>query len=221
MTISLQDQTVVVTGGAHRLGRAIAIECTRAGASVVITYNRSGEAAQGVVEELRHISSTRNADTENRFAAFQLEVSDAGAVAQFKNRVLEEMGSVSALVNNAAIFRRTPFSQMTESDFDEHIAANLKGPYLLSKAFGGHFYGARSRLDCQYRRYSRLEAAENYIPYCVSKAGVVMLTQALAKSAGAICTRQLHLSRHDFAAVRIAKRGMLAMKMSTRTMKRC
>jgi NAD(P)-dependent dehydrogenase (short-subunit alcohol dehydrogenase family) len=85
-------------------------------------------------------------------------------------------------VNNAAIFRRTPFEKMTESDFDDHIAANLKGPYLMSKSFGDLFLQQGQGSILNIADIYGLRPLKNYIPYCVSKAGVVMLTEALAKA---------------------------------------
>ncbi|HEX8235508.1 MAG TPA: SDR family oxidoreductase [Abditibacteriaceae bacterium] len=176
MTISLAGQTVVVTGGAVRVGRAIALECARAGANVAITYNRSGQEAQETVRTLQQVNP------DGKFVALPLEVSNADAVATFRERVLDALGGVTALVNSAAIFRRTPFAEMTEADFDDHIAANLKGPYLLSKALGDHFLQQQHGAIVNIADIHGLRPLKNYVPYCVSKAGVVMLTQALAKA---------------------------------------
>jgi NAD(P)-dependent dehydrogenase (short-subunit alcohol dehydrogenase family) len=178
MTISLQGQTIVVTGGAKRLGRAIALECAKSGANVVITYRSSAEEARQTVLELESVAP------EARFAAFALEVCDGSAVQAFADEILETFPNVSGLVNNAAIFQRTPFQTLTETDFDDHINANLKGPFLLSKAFGDHFLhflqhgGSIVNIADIYG--SRPLA--NYVPYCVSKAGLIMLTQTLAKA---------------------------------------
>ena len=181
MTISLQGQVVVVTGGARRLGRAIALVCARAGADVAITYNRSEGEARQTVEQLQ------NAGQDSaRFACFRADVSRVGDVVRLTEDVLQTFGRVTALVNNAAVFRRTPFATLTEADFDDHIAANLKGPYLLSKSFGDIFC---ERFDEQgagaivnIADIHGLRPLKNYIPYCVSKAGLVMLTEAMAKA---------------------------------------
>lgn len=174
MTIDLSGEVVVVTGGAVRLGRAIALECAWAGASVVITYNRSREAAQSTLDELREVAPQR------RFEAYACEVSRAAEVAALAESVARDFGAATALVNNAAIFRRTPFNKMTEADFDDHIAANLKGPYLLCKQFGDEFVRRGRGSIVNLADIHGLRPLKNYVPYCVSKAGLVMLTQALA-----------------------------------------
>ncbi|PQV64543.1 3-oxoacyl-[acyl-carrier protein] reductase/pteridine reductase [Abditibacterium utsteinense] len=188
MTISLQNQTVVVTGGAKRLGRAIALECARAGASVVITYRSSEAEARETIELLK---ATKNEATSApipqkmkapRFEAFELEVSDAKAVARFSEEVFERFENVSGLVNNAAIFRRTPFDSMSEEDFDAHIDANLKGPFLMCRAFGREFMARGGGSIVNMADIYGIRPLANYVPYCVSKAGVIMLTQSLAKA---------------------------------------
>lgn len=185
MNISLRGQTIIVTGGAVRLGREIALECARAGASVAITFNTSEREAREVVEEMR-AASRESENTDVDFAAFQADVSQSADVARLAREVTERFGKVTGLVNNAAIFRRTPFEALTEADFDDHINANLKGPYLLSKAFGDIFQenfeqnGTASILNIADVHAWR--PLKNYIPYCVSKAGLVMLTQSMAKA---------------------------------------
>ena len=172
----MKSETVLITGGAKRLGRAIALNCAEAGANVAITYRTSADEAQQVLEELRA------AGNGQQFAAFQADVSRAQDVEKLKNEVLRAFGSVTALVNNAAIFRRTPFELLTEGDFDDHIAANLKGPYLMSKVFGDLFVEQGQGSILNIADIYGLRPLKNYIPYCMSKAGVVMLTEALAKA---------------------------------------
>lgn len=180
MTISLAGQTIVVTGGARRLGRAIALECARAGADVVITYRSSADEARQAIEELQTVAP------ESRFGSYELEISDATAVCRFADEVFSEYAPVTGLVNNAAMFRRTPFETLSESDFDEHIATNLKGPYLLCQAFGQRFMNGGNAAGCgsivNMADIYGLRPLANYVPYCISKAGVVMLTQSLAKA---------------------------------------
>ncbi len=176
MTISLQNQTVVVTGGAKRLGRAIALECARAGASVAITYRTSQAQARETVGLLQEIAPNA------RFEAFELEISDSAAVSRFTDEVFERFENVTGLVNNAAIFRRTPFDALSEADFDAHIDANLKGPFLLCRAFGAKFLEQNGGSIVNMADIYGIRPLANYIPYCVSKAGLIMLTQSLAKA---------------------------------------
>jgi NAD(P)-dependent dehydrogenase (short-subunit alcohol dehydrogenase family) len=176
MTISLQNQTVVVTGGAKRLGRAIVLECAAAGANVAVTFNHSEAEARELVEQLRIEYS------KAQFACFEAELSQSEDVLRLTQEIVQTFGRVDALVNNAAIFRRTPFETMTENDFDNHIASNLKAPFLLCKSLGDVFLRQKSGAIVNIADIHGLRPLKNYIPYCVSKAGLISLTQGLAKA---------------------------------------
>lgn len=183
MEISLENEVVLITGGARRLGRAIALACARSGAQVAITFKDSEIEARATVEEMQvlaRLSVASNRDAH--FAAFHLEVSDAQAVKDLHTKMLHTFGRVTALVNCAAIFRRTPFLECDEDDFDDHIAANLKGPFLLSRVFGAHFYENNRGAIVNIADIHGLRPLKNYVPYCVSKAGLIMLSQATAKA---------------------------------------
>jgi len=174
--MNLQKQTIVVTGGARRLGRAIAFACAGAGANVVITFNTSESAARQTLEDLRA------AFPGSRFDALQADLSQSGQVAQLADKVRLNFDPIFGLVNNAAIFRRTPFETLSERDFDDHIAANLKAPFLLCKAFGDIFLANGRGAIVNIADIHGLRPLKNYVPYCVSKAGLIMLTQAMAKA---------------------------------------
>ena len=176
MTISLQGQTVVVTGGARRLGRAVALECARAGAGVIITYRTSRDEAAQTVSDLQNIAP------DATFAARKLDVSSNQEVVKFVQTIESDFGGATALVNNAAIFERTPVDNWDEAAFDAHINANLKGPYLLSTQFAALFKKKNGGHILNFADIHAWRPLANYVPYCVSKAGIVMLTQSMAKA---------------------------------------
>lgn len=176
MTISLQSQIVVVTGGARRLGRAIALECARAGAQVVITYRNSQEEAAQTLADLKKIAPKR------KFASYSLDVSVNSDIVNFVRWIEAEFGGATALVNNAAVFERTPREAWDEAAFDWHIEANLKGPYLLSAQFARMFEAGNGGHIVNLADIHAWRPLANFVPYCVSKAGLVMLTQSMAKA---------------------------------------
>lgn len=182
MQISLRNEVIVVTGGAKRLGRAIALECAQSGASVAITFHSSQTQAKATLADLHAVSTPGTA----HFAALPCDLSDSNQIAALKNRVIETIGKPTALVNNAAIFQRTPFISTEysqwEAAFNAHIAANLKAPYLLSKIFGDLFLEQQRGAIVNLADIYGARPLANYTPYCLSKAGVLMLTQSLAKA---------------------------------------
>lgn len=203
MKLSLKGETVLVTGGAKRLGRAIALECAAAGANVAITFHTSHAEAEETLELMREKSTSNQSPSDQstsaestsepetlsppqpqRFAALQCDLSDSQRVFRLKEQTLEMVGTPTALVNNAAVFHRTPFEEQSFSDwenaFDEQITANLKAPYLLCKLFGDLFLEQKRGAIVNLADIYGSRPLKNYVPYCLSKAGVLMLTETLA-----------------------------------------
>jgi len=179
MTLSLQNEVIVITGGAVRLGRAIALECARAGAKIAITYNHSADEAAQTINDLNQI----NPDCA---VAFQAELTDTKVLSQLSAKVLSHFGTVTALVNNAGIFHRTPFEETNAQDwemaFDAHVNTNLKAPYLLAKYFGAIFLQQKKGQIVNIADIHAQRPLKNYASYCISKAGIVTLTESLAKA---------------------------------------
>ncbi len=177
MNLLLRGETVVVTGGAIRLGRAIALECARQGASVAITFHDSHDAARQTLDELRALSDE---SSQANFQAYRVDVRKTAQIDKLVDDIETDFGGATMLVNNAAIFRRTPLETLCEDDFDDHIATNLKAPFWLSQQFGKIMVERGNGAIVNIADIHAQRPLKNYVPYCVSKAGVVMLTQSMA-----------------------------------------
>src|SRR5262245_13147917 len=161
----------LVTGGAVRVGQAIALALARAGMDVAIAYHRSATAARatrGALEALGARAVMLRADLAPPAAAQRI-VRDA-AVA---------LGGLDVLVNNAAVFAPTPFGTVTQATYDRFLDLNLRGAFFcaqeaaaLMRRGGGHIVNIA---DVAVRK-----TWPSYIPYTLSKAGVVALTRGLA-----------------------------------------
>jgi NAD(P)-dependent dehydrogenase (short-subunit alcohol dehydrogenase family) len=161
-----------VTGGGRRLGRRVALALARDGYDVAITFHGSVQGAQDVVAQLRGLGA--------RAAALQADLRDVAQLRGVIQRAERELGPIELLVNNAAVFTDGDAHSSNLSGFDEAIALNLRAPYALG-------------LDCARAMRARGRGAivniasvggllpyARHIPYSVSKAGLVMLTRALA-----------------------------------------
>jgi pteridine reductase len=156
------------------VGRAIALELSRYDYDILVHYRRSASEAEEVARLLR----------ENRVEAetFGADLSDASAVSAMFGFLRDRFGRLDVLVNSAAVFRRTPIDQMDAEAFDFHVSTNLRGPYLCSieaerlmrRTGGGSIVNIT---DVAAQRPFR-----SHVPYCVSKAGLEMLTRGLAKA---------------------------------------
>lgn len=172
--MELQGKTALVTGGAIRVGREIVLALAGRGAAVAVHYHRSEEPARALVAQIQ--------DRGGRAAAFQADVSEAASVDRLMDCVLSHFGALDVLVNNAAIFQRTPFATVTEEEWDRTLGVNLKGPFLCARRAGREMLARGGGKIVNIADISAYRPWANYIPYCVSKAGVAALTQGLAKA---------------------------------------
>jgi NAD(P)-dependent dehydrogenase (short-subunit alcohol dehydrogenase family) len=172
--MELKGRVALVTGAGVRLGRAIALELASAGAKLAVHYRASAEEAQAVVEAIRQGGG--EAET------FRLDLAQTQALPELMERVLGRFGRLDALVNNAAIFPRTPFGGVTEADWDRVMAVNLKAPFFLAQAAAAPMQaqGAGKIINLAYISAER--PWPGYLPYCISKAGIVALTRGLARA---------------------------------------
>jgi 3-oxoacyl-[acyl-carrier protein] reductase len=123
---SLKGRVALVTGGSRGIGRAVAISLADAGAAVAVNYREQADAAGDVVETIRK--------ADGRAMAVGADVSRAGEVARMVATVERELGPVDILVNNAGIGLVRSLDDLTEEDFDQTIAVNLKSVFLCTQA---------------------------------------------------------------------------------------
>jgi pteridine reductase len=175
-SLPLAGRTALVTGAARRVGSAIAAALHGAGANVVIHYGSSVEAAQGLSARLE----------QHRAGSTALVAADLRCREQ-RERVVPQAAAafdgLDLLVNNASSFRPTAVGAIGEADWDDLIGSNLKAPLFLSqdavpwlRRRGGLIVNL---LDVYARRPLR-----GYPLYCAAKAGLQMLTYALARELG-------------------------------------
>lgn len=169
-------KTALITGGARRLGKYISIGLARQGFDIAFTFNSTPKTVlKKTLDEFKHIDVT--------VKAIKCDVTSLSQIRKTIDLVERNFGGLDVLVNNAAIFEKIDFFEITESDFEKFINTNLKNVLFFSK------YAAELMLkkNCNPGRIiniSSMGAFENwtgFIPYSVSKAGVVKLTELMAK----------------------------------------
>jgi NAD(P)-dependent dehydrogenase (short-subunit alcohol dehydrogenase family) len=166
----VKGKVVLVTGAAKRIGRSIALRLAADGARVVIHYDTSEEEAR------------ETALACGGAPMFQANLESVAAIQRMFGEVEERMGHLDGLVNNAARFTRFDPLDLTEADWDFIHSVNLKGLFfccqsgakIMKKSGGGRIVNISSLGGLR-------PWAENS-HYCASKAGVIMLTKALAKA---------------------------------------
>ncbi len=169
----LQGKTVVVTGGARRIGRALALAFADSGANIAITYRGSDADAERTVQLL----AERDVDA----MAVRCEVRDPLSVEQAVASIVEEFGSLDVLVNNAGIFETAVLESLSVAQWDAMFETNTRGPFLMSQAAHPHLKRARGRI-INIGSMGGLHPWPTHGHYCTSKAALHMLSQTMAKA---------------------------------------
>jgi NAD(P)-dependent dehydrogenase (short-subunit alcohol dehydrogenase family) len=162
----------LVTGGAKRLGRAIALALAEAGFDLAIHYNGSEEEAAGLAAEITRLG--------RRCAAFQADLMQEAEVAALLPRVREALGPVGVLVNNASAFERDEWDDATREGWDAHMEPNLRAPFVLMQGFARALPEGAEGVVVNMLDQRVLSLTPHFVTYTVSKAGLWALTQQMA-----------------------------------------
>ncbi len=170
---ALEGRRAVVTGGAKRIGRAIALALAEAGADVVITYRGSQAEAEQTVKDLRTVGS--------KAAALVCDVREEGSIQAAVSAAMQTLGGIDILVNNAGAFQKLPLEQITAAQWDEMYAVNVRGPFLVARAAYPHLKQAHGKI-VNLGSLGGVEPWAGHGHYCSSKAALHMLSQTMAKA---------------------------------------
>ena len=170
--MDLHGKVALVTGGAVRVGKAIALALADAGADIAFSYNSSMDAAVATAEAI---------EMRGRQAlAFRADQSQAEQVAALVGATVAQWGRLDVLVNSASLWLRTPWAELDEAAWDHLLDINLKGPFLCARAAAPHVAAHGDGAIVNIVDLSAAVPFPNYMPHSTAKAGLWNLTQALA-----------------------------------------
>jgi len=169
----LAGKAVLVTGGARRLGRAIALTLAQAGADVAITFRTSQSQAAQTAAEIAALG--------RQSLAAPCDVRSESSVRESIAQVIAGFGRLDILVNNAAVFGSTALESLTLDQWDATFETNTRGPFLVAREALPHLRSAHGRI-INMGSLGGLHAWAGHAHYCASKAALHMLTQAMAKA---------------------------------------
>ena len=167
-------KTVLVTGAAKRLGRAIALHLGRAGWSVAVHYNKSQAEAEETVSILHEMGV--------HAAALNADLSLEDDTQRLVARANQAVGPLTALVNNASVFESDTLATMTRESWDKHIETNLRAPLVLAQNFAEQLPTTAEGAIVNLLDQRLLKPTPQFLSYGVSKAGLHWLTVTLAQS---------------------------------------
>lgn len=169
----LKGKTVLVTGAARRLGRAIALAMAKAGAKVAFTY------LQSVDDANRTLAMVERAGPG--VFGILCDVRKEKMIVRAVDKILEHFGRLDLLVNNAGVFQTTKLEEITAEQWDEAFAVNVRAPFLVSKYCIPSLRQNRGRI-INLGSLGAEKPWTTHAHYCSSKAALHMLTQVMAKA---------------------------------------
>jgi NAD(P)-dependent dehydrogenase (short-subunit alcohol dehydrogenase family) len=172
----LEGQVALVTGAAKRVGRSIALRLAADGADLIINYLSSKPEAEELVREVESVG--------RRALAVQGDVAQRQDVENIFATIEVKFGRLDILVNNAGIFFAAKFEELTEEQWDHILNANLKSQFLCAQAAAPIMKRQGRGRIINISSLGGILAWPAYTHYCVSKAGVIMLTRCLARALG-------------------------------------
>ena len=165
-------RAALVTGGGKRLGAAIALALADAGFGVAVHCRASRAEAERVADAVRERGQAA--------CVLQADLDDEAATADLLPRAGEALGPVGVLVNNASRFDRDEWDTVTREGWDEHLAANLRAPFVLAQAFARALPAQAEGVVVNMLDQRVWSLTPHFVSYSVSKAGLWALTQQLA-----------------------------------------
>jgi len=169
----LTGKSALVTGGAQRVGRAIALALANAGADVAITFLTSQDQAAKTAREIESLG--------RRALAMECDVRSENSVRSAIARTVGHFGRLDLVVNNAAVFQSAPLDSLTLAQWDAVFETNTRGPFLVAREALPYLRAAQGRI-INIGSLGGTKAWTTHAHYCASKAALHMLSQTMAKA---------------------------------------
>lgn len=170
----MKQQTVLITGAAQRLGRAMALAVAERGHRVVIHHNTSEAEAERLVAEIRA--------TGGKAATVQADLAETAALPDLIAAANTAVGPITVLVNNASVFGTDDLQTMTTENWQRHLAVNAEAPVFLAQAFALALPQGREGLIVNMLDEAVLRPGPTYFSYTASKAALAAVTDMLAQA---------------------------------------
>lgn len=169
----LKGKTVFITGGARRLGKAIALAMAQSGANVAFTFRSSANEARETINEIKAVGV--------QALAIECDFRQPDSARDALKEVMQYFGQIDLLINNAGVFETVDFEEITIEQWDDVFAVNVRAPFLVSQLCIPELRRAHGRI-INMGSLGGQKAWATHAHYCSSKAALHMLTQVMAKA---------------------------------------
>ncbi len=174
--MEIKNKTALITGGAKRIGKEIALGLAKEGCNLVIHYNSSEKESDELIDQLRNLNIKAY-----KVKANLLDENDLNLLVE---KTLNLVESVDILINNASIYYKTPLYSTTFEDLDKFYSIHVKAPFFLSREFGKIMYSKKEGRIINIIDYAAILPYPEYTAYCISKGAMITMTKAFAKEFG-------------------------------------
>lgn len=169
---TLEGKVILVTGGAQRVGKSIALALAAEKACVVITFHHSKDLAQLTLKELESFGV--------KTAAFPCDQSDPAEIEKVIQQVVQQFGRLDGLVNNASTMQEIPFLEVTPEDWDASMQINARGPFFFSQAAARAMQVSGGGVIINLLDESAVVPTRFFVHHSATKAALHMLTRSTA-----------------------------------------
>jgi pteridine reductase len=174
LKMDIKNKSVLITGGAVRIGREISLKMAEIGARVFCHYYKSSQAAYTLKEECEKKGF--------RIHLLQADLTRIKSAESLIQKVIQLAGSIDILINNAAVFYDTPLGTITERQWDRLFNLNLKAAFFCSQKAGQFMQKQGNGKIINIGDVSGEKIWPDYIPYCLTKNALIAMTKGLAKA---------------------------------------
>jgi len=170
--VQITDSVALVTGGAIRVGKAFALHLASLGAHIAFTYYDEEEDWRSTQSEIEALGV--------RCLPIRMDIRNSVQIKQAIGTIEDTFGKLDILINNAGIWLKTPFLEIPESDLDQELAINFKGPFLLSQQAAPVMMKNRRGVIINITDISAFQVWPGYAHHAASKSALVSLTKYMA-----------------------------------------
>ncbi len=172
--MKIKDKIILITGGAIRIGRAITIEMVKCGAKVYCHYNNSEAEAESLQNDVQNFGGRLN--------LIKADFSKTNQAVKILSGIIDKEKQLDILINNAAIFLKSPLKDINETDWDKLFSINLKTPFFIAQKIGLKMKEQGFGKIINIGDTSGLNPWPGYLPYSLTKSGIISMTKGLAKA---------------------------------------
>ncbi len=171
--MDIQGQVIVITGGAVRLGRSIAISLAKAGADVCIHYRTSKDQAEETINQIEDLGC--------KAVAVQADLTDSVSSSRMIiQEAIEYFGKVDILINNASVFEEEQFGEISEEHWDHHFSVNLKSAFFLSQELVQQQEFLKRGHIINIADWRGTRPRQDHLVYTMTKSALITMTKSLA-----------------------------------------